>query len=72
MPKVTVPTCHIEKLKQLGIYDQWLSNIKTRVKDLKQHCRNLSGTSWKTFISGSFIWDCTPEGGDFWQKIENS
>lgn len=76
MPEIKVKTEYIEKLKALGVYDKWLSNLKAQwnVKD------NCSGNSdikpesfyaynWGNLVSWAFTWDLTPEKFDFWSNI---
>lgn len=70
--KITVPTCHIEKLKSLGIYDQWLANIKEYMNNNGFPERSWSGGSWGTLIESSFNFNDSPEGYDFWEAIAES
>jgi hypothetical protein len=66
-----------KKLKELGVYDEFISNLENnlklnyqgkneaeiKIKELNsRHCFSL-------FVLSSFIWKNTPEGNDFWENI---
>lgn len=67
MHQITVKTEYIDKLKSLGIYDQWLANVKA-VHGTKS-CRPELMKDWYEFINWSFTWEETPEEHSFWKKI---
>lgn len=70
MPSVTVKTVYIEKLKSLGCYDAWLTNIKVQYGN--EFYRPVEWHDWKSFINWSFVWTNTPEGSGFWmEKFES-
>lgn len=71
MPTLKVKTIYIDKLKALGCYDAWLSNLKdSKPSDFKLiHISNYN--FFQSFISGSFLWVSTPEGREFWSDISN-
>jgi hypothetical protein len=69
MPHITIKTEYVQKLKELGVYDQWLGNIKTqwnerakiRFSEMQQNTY-----SWAHLISQSFVWSSSNEGLKFW------
>lgn len=69
MPQITVKTKHIELLKALGVYDQWLFNMKEQsillTDDDKQHMQETP----RFLIIYAFNWDITTEGSAFWEDV---
>lgn len=62
----------IAKLRKLGVWEQWESNILDRHGEkYKEYMLNCNEDNWIVFIKGSFRFDLTPEGVDFWGKIQN-
>lgn len=59
----------VEKLVKLKVFDKWKENIKNENTDI-DICLNEKET-WNDFISGSFLWNKTKEGLDFWNYIAN-
>lgn len=49
----------VEKLVKLKVFDKWKENVKNE------------NETWNDFISGSFLWNKTKEGLDFWNYIAN-
>lgn len=70
MPQLKVKTIYIEKLKALGCYDKWLSNVKIQFDS--DDCQSVMWTDWHEFINWSFSWIDTPEGHGVWDKIADS
>lgn len=59
MPTIKVKTEYINKLKQLGIYDAWLSNVKNQW-DGKYLLQNIDKiNSFANLIYYSFDWSHT-------------
>ena len=65
----------IDKLKELGVYDQWeryvrMNAISTGIPFISR-CNHLLGCDfdWEDFIFVSFPWGFTDEGWDFWNCI---
>lgn len=61
------------KLIELGVYEQWENNvINQNLSSLSNFIVSLNSVNnfWY-FINGSFKWDSTPEGYDFWLDISN-
>ena len=56
---------YVAKLDELGVYDKYIFNLHL------SHSGEIpiTATSFRDFISKSFIWACTPEGHYFWFKI---
>lgn len=48
-----------KQLKELGVYDKF-----------KENCKKLSFWRWNSTVSEAFAWDRSPEGFDFWYKID--
>ena len=66
MPTIKIKTVYFDKLKELDVYDQWLSNMKesdTRYDII--YC----AMSFSQFISVSFDWQYSKEGDAFWYDI---
>lgn len=76
MPKLTIKTAYLDKLKQLGVYDQWLFNMKKRFDNHPDFdflsTKLYNAKSFHTFVSSSFLWNNTPENHTFWYKIADS
>lgn len=69
MPKLIVKTIYIEKLKALSCYNAWLANTKAAGR----HDSDLLDLpDFKRLIGGSFDWEHSPEGWEFWNKLRNS
>lgn len=75
MPTIKIKTVHIDKLKVLGCYDAWLSNVKAQFKGSRTGggCRLdiWYFADWWAFIDWSFMWVDTPEEHDFWEIIQS-
>ena len=76
MPKLIVKTEYILKLYDLGVYFQWLKNVKdswgiSSTKKLDSSYLNASRNqrTWTVFIQSSFSWEQTSQGDDFWNDI---
>lgn len=74
MPTLKVKTEYVDKLKALGVYDAWLTNVKSDYNDNLDFWINgmECAISWKWFIETSFSWNLAPEGFDYWENIGNS
>lgn len=77
MPELKIKTEYVNKLKKLGVYDKWFSNLKAQwtgdrsgnaatVEDLEAYSYN---GNWSNLISRSFIFSNTPEKALFWSNI---
>lgn len=73
MPTLTIKTTWVEQLKALGVYDQWLFNVKNRNHNKKWTSRDSEciseSNSFKEFLGRSFVFTETPEGYEFWYAI---
>lgn len=74
MPSLKVKTIYIEKLKALGVYDAWRSNVKEWYdkypENLAACTSNIyNAVSFERFIVESFWWGNTPEGHSYWCDI---
>ena len=73
MPQITIKTKYVKKLKELGIYDQWLQNLKDQWDEWSKGCSVISvledAYSFEQFIKYSFRWSDTPEKREFWEEI---
>jgi hypothetical protein len=70
MNRITIKTEYFYKLKALGVYDQWVVNIKSQFGT--PSCRADLMREWNSFIIWSFYWESTPEGPDFWELISKA
>lgn len=71
MPTLTIKTASIEKLKQLGIYDQWIANVKVQ---WGHHPQTQEIThKHRSYVSDlllyGFDWVKSIEGNDYWSKL---
>lgn len=72
MPQLKVKTVYIEKLKALGVYDQWLENLKKQWSIVKDRKTMLEASpNFNSMISRSFLWTTATGGGDFWLDISH-
>ena len=71
MPKLTIKTEYVEKLKKLGCYDEWLANVKAAwgTEGCWLESPDHEIETWWDVINLAFTWDITPEGKSFWEKI---
>lgn len=67
MPAIKVKTVYIEKLKALGVYDQWLANMKLQFEVRMIFFTAI--TDFNSFISATMLWTDTPEGSVFWKNV---
>lgn len=74
MPTLKVKTVYIEKLKALGVYDAWMTNVKADYSNNIGFFINgmENAGSWWGFLSASFAWTLSMEGDSFWREISNS
>lgn len=74
MPKLKVKTEYIEKLKALGVYEKWLSNVKIQwdTEDCWLRERKTKIDFFSDLINYSFRYQDTPEGQTFWYTISES
>jgi hypothetical protein len=60
----------LEKLKELGVYDKWLTNVKAPRRGNWKPTFNMEDSPmWASFIGNSFDWSDTPEGVSYWSLI---
>jgi len=65
----------VAKMKELGIFDKWVSNTDKRATEVKLNCvqrRNMLLTTYpylSDMIEASFIFFDCPEGRQFWYNI---
>ncbi len=65
----------IDKLKELGVYEQWKKNVRIDALDAQipfySRCYHLlnEGLEWNDFLVYSFPWKFTDEGHEFWNEI---
>lgn len=71
MHTITIKTEYIDKLKKLGVYDAWLSNVKIQYAKYGD-CFTRPFDSFYQVVCLPLMWEDTPEGHDFWRKISNS
>lgn len=77
MNALKVPTPYIKKLKELGVYDLWLANVKRFWETREDSCLDSStlnrcmNATFEVFISNSFTWSRTDEGFTFWADISD-
>lgn len=67
MPTITIKTEYVEKMKQLGCYDKWLTNVKSQFGEYGHLFAEV--TSFYQCISKPLAWIHTPEGAFYWQNI---
>jgi len=48
------------------VWEAYKRNCTVPLKDIEANCRASS------FISTTFVWDSTSEGGQFWMEIDNA
>ena len=56
----------IEKLIELGVYEQFVENLKNNGQDIGTY---EDDESFWDYIAGAFIWKDSPEGQEFWYNI---
>ena len=65
----------VAKMKELGIFDKWVSNTDKRTTEIKLNCvqrRNMLLATYpylSDMIEASFIFWDSPEGRQFWYDI---
>lgn len=65
----------VEKMKELGIFDKWVSNTDKRTTEIKLNCvqrRNMllsEYTYLSDMIEASFVFSDCPEGRQFWYDL---
>lgn len=70
MPTLTIKTEYVERLKQLGVYDAWLVNVKDNWDMVEDRAGMLKDCySFHTVISWAFTWSESVEGYTFWRDI---
>ena len=71
MPELKVKTASIEKLKQLGVYDAWLANVKIQWGTYKstQEITHNFRTSIEDLLLYGFDWKKANEGNDYWSNL---
>ena len=76
MPKVTVPNIYITKLKELGVYDQWLANVKIQYHNCDYCWLNPESSRYEegikslyALLNRSLSWEHTLEGITYWNEV---
>lgn len=75
----------VAKMKELGIYDKWVTNTDARTQEFYEGCytqdiidsekikrrnRKLNGVGYLSdMIEGSFVFTDSPEGWKYWDNI---
>lgn len=75
----------VAKMKELGIYDKWVTNTDARTQEYYEGCytqdiidsekikrrnRKLNGVGYLSdMIEGSFVFTDSPEGWKYWDNI---
>ena len=86
MPKIKIRNVYIKKLKELGVYDEWLSEVKRQFDIIggmdncglnpksKWHEEYLKccydNYNWEEFIVYSMSTSLTTLGWSYWDKIQ--
>lgn len=67
-----VKTEYVTKLKKLGCYDKWCTNVEAYRHDkyVLEYMKDVD--SFLDLMLSSFNWNNTPEGNEFWKEIANS
>ena len=71
---------YIEKLKSLGVYEQFVANTNTSfysriggfehyVEYMKKYVRDTYKIGFDDFVVNAFSWELSPEGLEFWNEI---
>lgn len=72
MPNLTIKREYATKLRELGIYDRYVYEVKNQWHSYGID-ENISGAvSWFDFISNSFMWSMSTDGYDYWKVIANN
>lgn len=66
---LTIKPEFLEKLKALGVYEKWLSNVKAQWGEWRPTFTMNESDYWISFIGNSFKWSDTPEGASYWDII---
>lgn len=69
---LTIKAEYLEKLKALGVYDKWLSNVKAQYDGKYRRKTSTADSFYDLLEMCSFRWDKTPEGHNFWEALSNS
>lgn len=62
---------HAEKLKQLGVYKQFLYNLRRNDTTISQHNKRSEFFTFSNYVLSAFVFCDTPEGYEFWSNISN-
>jgi hypothetical protein len=68
MPTLKIKTEYIRRLKEMGVYDKWLYNVKDQWNDSRQQQIDLALTP-ADLINRSFTWGNSNEGHSFWYIV---
>ena len=60
---------HAEKLKQLGVYKQFLCNLRQCETTISQHNKRSEFFTFSNYVLSAFVFCDTPEGYEFWSNI---
>ena len=67
---------YLDKLNELDVYDKFMTNLKSSIRkheNIDGVIKEINGSpSFSIFLSGSFDFEESPEGKDFWTKISKS
>ena len=59
-------------LKTRDWYDKYVNNLKVEYTDIYRRSKFLFGDMGTSTISGAFFYSETPEGAEYWLKIEET
>ena len=62
---------HAEKLKQLGVYKQFLRNLRRSGRLISKHNKKTEFFTFPNYVLSAFVFEGTPEGYEFWSNISN-
>jgi hypothetical protein len=69
MPSLKIKPEYANKLRELGIYNRYVSEVKNQWHSYGID-RNIStAVSWYTFIDNSFMWSESRDGFNYWNVI---
>ena len=71
MNKIVIKTAYIQELRTRELFQIWLDNVKTdTVRRGHIKLNQVPDTpTFRALIIGSFNWELTPEGFEFWDKV---
>lgn len=72
MPILNIKPEYAKKLRELGIYNRYIFEVKAQWHDYGIDENIFGAVTWFDFISNSFMWSKSADGDEYWREIADN